>query len=181
MNQRIAAIALGVLALMVGAGVVAHYASPARASQPAAAAAAPATPVAGNYVFPVAPAAAVPTSSGLTPNALPGPGLSGVPAVTPNATVPMATPVAAEAAAGTPVAYRERVVYRTRTVRARPRYYVHNRSKGHSAMIIGGSTLGGAGIGALVGGKKGALIGGLVGGAAGTVYDRKTHRKVVRE
>ena len=39
----------------------------------------------------------------------------------------------------------------------------------------------GAGIGALVGGKKGALIGGLVGGAAGTVYDRKTHKKVVRE
>src|SRR5258708_30535888 len=68
---------------------------------------------------------------------------------------------------------RERVVYRTRTV-ARPRYYVHTRSKKHSAEIIGGSAIGGAGIGALAGGKKGALIGRLGGGAARTVYDRKT-------
>ena len=72
---------------------------------------------------------------------------------------------------------RTRVVYRT----AEPRYYVHTRSKKHSAEIIGGSALRGAGIGALVGGGKGALIGGLIGGGAGTVYDRKTHKKVVRE
>src|SRR5258708_23448204 len=75
---------------------------------------------------------------------------------------------------------RERVVYRTRTV-ARPRYYVHTRSKKHSAEIIGGSAIGGAGIGALVGGKKGALIGARVGGAAGTVYDPKPHQQVVPE
>jgi len=78
------------------------------------------------------------------------------------------------------VVYRDRVVYRTRAA-AQPRYVVHHRSKKHSAAIIGGSTVGGAGIGALVGGKKGALIGGLLGGGAGTVYDRKTHKKVVRE
>ena len=68
---------------------------------------------------------------------------------------------------------------RPRTQR-RPRYYVHTRSKRRSAGIIGGSALGGAGIGALVDGRKGALIGGVVGGAGGTVYDRKTRRRVRR-
>jgi hypothetical protein len=48
-------------------------------------------------------------------------------------------------------------------------------------MIIGGSTVGGAGIGAIIGGKKGALVGGLLGGAAGTVYDRTTRHKDVYE
>ena len=90
---------------------------------------------------------------------------------------------AAPAAVAVPVATApvgERVVYRTRTAAA-PRYYVHKRSKKHSAMIIGGSAVGGAGIGALVGGKKGALIGWLVGGAGGTIYDRKTHKKVEQQ
>ena len=50
-------------------------------------------------------------------------------------------PVAASAA-GQPVVHRDRVVYRTRTVAARPGYYVHERSKEHSAMIIGGSAVG---------------------------------------
>jgi len=156
MISRNVAIGAGVLAL-AGLSAVAHYSSTTRAAQPAAVA--PATPVPGSYVDPAAPApvAAVPPAQ-----AFAGSGASAV-----------AVPVAAA-----PV--RERVVYRNRTV-ARPRYYVHTRSKKHSAEIIGGSAIGGAGIGALVGGKKGALIGGLVGGAAGTVYDRKTHKKVVRE
>src|SRR5215470_2289519 len=101
--------------------------------------------------------------------------MSTVPAIVPSAgTTAVATPVAAT---GTRVVYRDRVVYRT----AAPRYYVHRRSKKHSAEIIGGSALAGAGIGALAGGGKGALIGGLIGGGAGTVYDRATHKKVVRE
>ena len=156
MISRNVAIGAGVLAL-AGLSAVAHYSSTTRAAQPAEVA--PVTPVPGSYVDPAAPApvAAVPPAQ-----AFAGSGASAV-----------AVPVAAA-----PV--RERVVYRTRTV-ARPRYYVHTRSKKHSAEIIGGSAIGGAGIGALVGGKKGALIGGLVGGAAGTVYDRKTHKKVVRE
>jgi uncharacterized protein YcfJ len=155
MISRNVAIGAGVLAL-AGLSAVAHYSSATRAAQPAEVA--PATPVSGSYVDPAAaPVAAVPPGQ-----AFAGSGASAV-----------AVPVAAA-----PV--RERVVYRTRTV-ARPRYYVHTRSKKHSAEIIGGSAIGGAGIGALVGGKKGALIGGLVGGAAGTVYDRKTHKKVVRE
>ncbi len=159
MISRNVAIGAGVLAL-AGLSAVAHYSSTTRAAQPAAVA--PATPVPGSYLDPVAPAPVAPVAAVPPAQAFAGSGASAV-----------AVPVAAA-----PV--RERVVYRTRAV-ARPRYYVHTRSKKHSAEIIGGSAIGGAGIGALVGGKKGALIGGLVGGAAGTVYDRKTHKKVVRE
>jgi hypothetical protein len=167
MKQRIAVVAVGVLAL-AGLGAAAHYSST-RASQ-AAAVSAPATPVSGTHFDTVAPAAA--------------PGTAVVPAPTNASTVdpasgaPVATAVAATP--GDRVVYRDRVVSRTRAAR-RSRYYVHERSKKHAVEIIGGSTLGGAGLGALVGGKKGALIGGLVGGAAGTVYERKTHKKVVRE
>jgi uncharacterized protein YcfJ len=157
MISRNVAIGAGVLAL-AGLSAVAHYSSTTRAAQPAAVG--PATPVPGSYLDPMAPAPVAPVPPA---QAFAGSGSGAV-----------AVPVAAA-----PV--RERVVYRTRTVAARPRYYVHKRSKKHSAEIIGGSAIGGAGIGALVGGKKGALIGGLVGGAAGTVYDRKTHKKVVRE
>lgn len=59
-------------------------------------------------------------------------------------------------------------------------YYVKRRSTKKSAAIVGGSALAGAGIGALAGGGKGAGIGALVGGAGGFIYDRKTHKKVVR-
>lgn len=39
-----------------------------------------------------------------------------------------------------------------------------------SAMIIGGTSAAGAGVGAIVGGKKGALIGAAIGGGASTIY-----------
>jgi hypothetical protein len=78
------------------------------------------------------------------------------------------------------VAYRRRY-RRGRYARSNSRYVVKERSKGKSAAIIGGSAAGGAAIGALAGGGKGAAIGALVGGGGGLIYDRKTHKKVVRQ
>ena len=45
-----------------------------------------------------------------------------------------------------------------------------------TAMIIGGSTAGGAGLGGLIGGKKGALIGAALGGGASTIYEATKER-----
>jgi hypothetical protein len=55
-----------------------------------------------------------------------------------------------------------------------------HRSAKKSALVIGGSTAAGAGVGALVGGKKGALVGGIAGGTAGSVYEVKKRHKVRR-
>ena len=71
------------------------------------------------------------------------------------------------------VASRQPVAYRTA-----PAEPVHNgRSWKKSALIIGGSAAGGAGIGAIVGGKSGAVKGAVLGGVAGTVYDIATRNK----
>jgi hypothetical protein len=51
------------------------------------------------------------------------------------------------------------------------------RSWKKSALIIGGSAAGGAGLGAILGGKSGAKKGAIVGGVAGTVYDIATRNK----
>jgi hypothetical protein len=40
-----------------------------------------------------------------------------------------------------------------------------------TALVIGGSTAAGAGVGAIAGGKKGALIGAAIGGGASTLYE----------
>jgi hypothetical protein len=40
-----------------------------------------------------------------------------------------------------------------------------------TAMVIGGSSAAGAGLGAILGGKKGALIGAAIGGGGGTIYE----------
>ena len=42
-----------------------------------------------------------------------------------------------------------------------------------TALVIGGSTASGAGIGGLIGGKKGALIGAAIGGGASTIYESR--------
>lgn len=86
-----------------------------------------------------------------------------------------------------PVVYRDdnivtRPVTRTRTVsqqssRARTSEArsesESNRSWGKTAMVIGGSAGGGAGIGGLIAGKKGALIGAAIGGGAATIYEAR--------
>ena len=50
------------------------------------------------------------------------------------------------------------------------------RSWGKTAMIVGGSAAGGAGVGGLLGGKKGALIGAAVGGGAASIYEATRRR-----
>jgi len=42
-----------------------------------------------------------------------------------------------------------------------------------TALIIGGTTATGAGLGAIFGGKKGALIGAAIGGGASTIYEAR--------
>jgi len=54
----------------------------------------------------------------------------------------------------------------TSTRRAEPA-----RSWKKTALVIGGSTGAGAGIGAAIGGKKGALIGAAIGGGASALYE----------
>ena len=50
------------------------------------------------------------------------------------------------------------------------------RSVKKSAVIIGSSAAGGAGLGAVLGGKKGAAIGAVVGGGGATLWDQMTRR-----
>jgi len=45
-----------------------------------------------------------------------------------------------------------------------------------TAMIIGGSAASGAGVGAIMGGKKGALIGAAIGGGAASIYESSKRR-----
>jgi len=45
-----------------------------------------------------------------------------------------------------------------------------------TAMIIGGSAASGAGVGAIMGGKKGALIGAAIGGGAASIYESTKRR-----
>ncbi len=68
---------------------------------------------------------------------------------------------------------RTRTVYReTAPVRRAP-----VRSKTKSAVIIGTTAAAGAGVGALIGGKKGAIIGAVAGGGGAAVWDQITRRQ----
>ena len=76
------------------------------------------------------------------------------------------------------VVYRERPVTRARSSSVRYREPVRqNRSWKKSALIIGGSAAGGAGLGAIVDGKGGAKKGAIIGGVGGLVYDLATRNK----
>jgi hypothetical protein len=153
MRPVIGAVALGALA--VGGGIVlatSRHSSNTQAYQSPA-------PIATSAPAPVAPVAITDATAGQ----------------------PVAVPVAQTVNTPTRrVVYRNGVAYRT-TAPAGSRVVVHKRSTKKSVAIIGGSTVGGALVGGLVGGKKGAVIGGLVGGTAGTVYDRKTRKRVYRQ
>ena len=89
-------------------------------------------------------------------------------------TAPRVVPVATRTVTPQRTVYRaaepsqERVVYREP---AAPR-----RSWTKTAMIIGGTTAGGAGVGAMIGGKKGALVGAALGGGAASIYEATRRR-----
>jgi hypothetical protein len=75
------------------------------------------------------------------------------------------------------VAARQPVVYRTESSDPSDTRDNRGRSWKKSALIIGGSAAGGAGVGAILDGKSGAKKGAVVGGIAGTVYDIATRNK----
>jgi hypothetical protein len=62
---------------------------------------------------------------------------------------------------------------RSVTTRSAPRRMARasGRDWAKTAMVIGGTTAAGAGLGAIFGGKKGALIGAALGGGAGTLFE----------
>ena len=73
------------------------------------------------------------------------------------------------APAATATSAQERVVSEQDEVRP-------TRSKTKTALIIGGSAASGAGVGAMIGGKKGALIGAAIGGGAASIYEATRRR-----
>ena len=111
---------------------------------------------------------------------------------------PVAQPFNANAAGVTPVAAPERIVYQDAVyervpgalvapaarpvvvqsdapIPTRSTHVVRERTPARTwqkrAVVIGGSSGAGAGLGALIGGKKGALIGAAIGGGAGTIFE----------
>jgi hypothetical protein len=82
------------------------------------------------------------------------------------------TPRAAAAAYSAPVA--RRIVHEP--VQRYERRQA-TRSVKKSAIVIGSSAAGGAGLGAVIGGKKGAAIGALLGGGGATLWDQITRHQ----
>jgi hypothetical protein len=110
----------------------------------------------------------------------------------PAAAIPFATSYAPAAPVQERIVYRDRPVARTSARRsaasATPATYSaaspvyrepqrQTRSWKKSAVIIGGATAGGAGVGAILGGGSGAKKGAVVGLVGGTVYDIATRNK----
>ena len=91
------------------------------------------------------------------------------------ATVPTAQLVSQRQVVSRPASTPRRTVNRTAPAQSQ-RVVVREeapkeRSWKKTAMIIGGSTASGAGVGAIVGGKKGALIGAAIGGGAASIFE----------
>jgi hypothetical protein len=113
-------------------------------------------------------------------------------AAAPTAAIPFAAGFAPASPVQERVVYRDRPVARTSarrsTASATPATYSaaapvyrepqrQTRSWKKSAVIIGGATAGGAGVGAILGGGSGAKKGAVVGLVGATVYDIATRNK----
>ena len=90
---------------------------------------------------------------------------------------PMAAPMLVSQSSA-PAPARTRTVYRTAPAQERvvERRTEPTRSVAKTALIIGGSAASGAGVGALIGGKKGALAGAAIGGGAASIYEATKRR-----
>ena len=75
-----------------------------------------------------------------------------------------------------PVQEREIVNNQPESVREPEVVRDDNHSWQKTAMIVGGSAAGGAGVGGIMGGKKGALIGAAIGGGAASIYEATQRR-----
>ena len=75
-----------------------------------------------------------------------------------------------------PVQEREIVNNQPESVREPEVVREDNHSWQKTAMIVGGSAAGGAGVGGIMGGKKGALIGAAIGGGAASIYEATQRR-----
>ena len=168
MRPSIGAAAVALVAFGGGALAASYFSSSSSvsAAQPVAA---PAPVVASDTTSPLG-------TTALAPAAVPT-----VQYITEPAPAPVTRTVVRRAPARTQTVYRTSSASTSSSAQREPRLVRKTRSTKGSVLIIGGSTVGGAGIGAIVGGKKGAVIGGLIGGAAGTVYDRTTRHKDVYE
>ena len=96
--------------------------------------------------------------------------------------VVVSTPWAAALTAASPAQFAPAPATVARTTAASPagRARQVDNSNGRTwkktALVIGGSTAAGAGIGGLIGGKKGALIGTAIGGGGSTIYEAMKRR-----
>ena len=89
---------------------------------------------------------------------------------------PAASPVLVRQQAPAP----RRTVYRTAAPAQETvvveRATAPQRSWAKTAMVIGGTSAAGAGVGGLMGGKKGALVGAAIGGGAASIYEATRRR-----
>ena len=114
------------------------------------------------------PVATAPQAAGYTNGFRP---IATAPSAAPAAAVNAPAPVVIERVVERPAP--RQTVYRTTPVQERVvvERAPEKRSWKQSALIIGGSSAAGAGVGGIVDGKKGALIGAAIGGGAASIYE----------